>query len=250
MALYALCIAFAILFPTILLPWVYGIEQRAQARQQAQPPVTNPERYEITTLPATSARLLPAPSKGAAAMSNELPMWASDPKSSYTVGKPRPGAHVLYKDAPTLPGMPNMLPEEPTEAAVTAAALQAMAPGAFTDDSREKAVATGVRVIIFAAIVFVLATFGYGVSYLIWQADLLWLLVAWVAAAVLTMAYLLSTEGAARRYSAAGIEHAKIDAAVELHKDRLDSRERMHAQATQAWENVLTEYMRTWREKE
>lgn len=183
-------------------------------------------------------------------MSNNLPMWAPDNQPTYTVGKSRPGAHVLYKDAPTLPGMPTMLPEEPTEAAVTAAALQAMAPGAFTDDSREKAVATGVRVIIFGGVAFALSTMAFAVAYYIWIADWMWLLVAWVAALALTMIYLLATEGAARRYSAAGIEHAKIGAAVELHRDRLDSRERMHAHATEAWENVLTEYMKTWREKE
>lgn len=185
-------------------------------------------------------------------MSTELPMWAKAPDHTptYTLGKTRDGARVILKDAPTLPGMPTMLPEDPAEAAVTAAALNAMAPGHYNDDSREKAVATGVRVLIFGAVAFCLATMGYGVAFLVWNADWLWLVIAWVGSLSLTMVYLLTTDGAMRKYSAAGIEHAKIGAAVELHRDRLDSRERMHAQATEAWENVLTEYMKTWREKE
>ncbi len=182
---------------------------------------------------------------GGGFMGDQLPMWAKEP--SVNVGPVRPGRYVPNSQAPSLPSMPAMLPEEPAEAAVTAAALTAMAPGVYTDDSREKATATGVRVVLFAAVALVLATLAWGVAWVVWDADPLWLLVAWVAAFALTMVYLLTTEGTSRKYSAAGIEHAKIQAAVELHRDRLESRERMHEAATGAWERTLSKYMDTWK---
>lgn len=182
-----------------------------------------------------------------------LPLWGtvSAPNREPIVSHSptRHTTRVIMRDAPTLPGMPAMLPEEPHEAAVTAAALTAMAPTAHIDDSREKAVATGVRVVIFGTVAFALATMAFGAAWFVWEVDWLWLIIAWVASSAATMIYLLATEGTSRKYSAAGIEHAKIQAAVELHRDRLDSRERMHQQATQAWENVLSNYLDAWKER-
>lgn len=176
----------------------------------------------------------------------DLPMWGKEKEPVVSVGPSRTSRFVPNSQAPSLPSMPAMLPEEPAEAAVTAAALTAMAPGSFTDDSKDKALATGVRVVIFGGVALVLATMAWGVAWVAWEVDILWLLVAWVAGLAVTMTYSLVTERNSRKYSAAGIEHAKIDAAVQIHHDRLESRERMHQQATQAWENVLTQYMDKW----
>ena len=65
----------------------------------------------------------------------------------------------------------------------------------------------------------------------------------WAVAMVATVGYSLASEGAGRRYSAAGVERLKIETAERMHRDRLESREAMHAAATEAWENVLTAYL-------
>lgn len=46
---YLLSIAIVILFPACCLSWLHRNEQRAQTRQQTQPPVSVPQRPQIIT---------------------------------------------------------------------------------------------------------------------------------------------------------------------------------------------------------
>ena len=39
------------------------------------------------------------------------------------------------------------------------------------------------------------------------------------------------------------MERLKIETAERMHRDRLESREAMHAAATEAWESVLVHYL-------
>lgn len=167
-----------------------------------------------------------------------------DRSPAVVFGPPRD--RVMMRDAPTLPAMPRMLPEEPTEAAVTASALKSMMGTDYQDTSQVKAIGAAIRTVTFGALVLMVATLGWGVLYVFWGVAIDWLFVAWLGGLVLAVAYLLITEGIGRKYSAAGIEHAKINAAVAIHRDRLESREAMHAAATEAWENVLTKYLEKW----
>ena len=174
--------------------------------------------------------------------------WAQiDRSPSYAVGPVHPPAYVpARRSAPTLPAMPAMLPEEPTEAGVTAAALRAMMPQGNNDDGRTQALGYAIRAVTFGAVALVAATLAWGAAWLFLGVGWEWLPVVWLLAALCVVGYLLASEAAGRKYSAAGVELRKVDAAVEIHRDRLDSRERMHAQATEAWERVMLKGLDKW----
>lgn len=160
------------------------------------------------------------------------------------------GVHMLRKEAPMLPAMPDMLPEDPTEIAYSAGALKAMMTAHTADNEQVRAMGGAIRAVIVGAGLVIVATFAWGAAYLMWPwVDLPWLCAAWAGAVLITVLYVFISEGSGRKYSAAGVEHAKIKAAVTMHADRLDARREMHAAATEAWENVLTAYLeREWRE--
>ena len=184
----------------------------------------------------------------------ELLAYGADPRwidrsPSYTVGRNRyddPHPHVMMKNAPVLPSMPQMLPAEPEEAAVTAAALKAMMGTDFRDDARTKAVGAAVRAVTACALLLVTATMLWGVAWLYADVGALWLVAAWLLALVATVGYYLTSERMDRRYSAAGVEHKKIDAATQMHYDRLEARKEMHAAAVAAWENVMVKGLDKW----
>ena len=174
--------------------------------------------------------------------------WARSP--SYTVGRRNRyddnHPHVMMKNAPTLPTMPQMLPAEPEEAAVTAAALKAMMGTDFRDDARTKAVGAAVRAVTACALLLVTATMLWGVAWLYADVAAFWLVAAWLVALVATVFYYLTSERMDRRFSAAGVEHKKIDAATQMHYDRLEARKEMHAAATEAWERVMIKGLDQW----
>ena len=174
--------------------------------------------------------------------------WAQiDRSPSYAVGPVHPPAYVpARRSAPTLPAMPAMLPEEPTEAGVTAAALRAMMPAGNNDDGRTQALGYAIRAVTFCAVAGMAATLAWGALWLFVGLGWAWLPVFWLAAVLGALGYLLASESAGRKYSAAGVELRKVDAAVEIHRDRLDSRERMHAAATEAWERVMLKGLDKW----
>lgn len=174
------------------------------------------------------------------------PLIIPDRTPSFSIGKPRAGAHVIMRDTPRLPEMPNMLPDDPAEAAVTAAALKAMMGTDFKDDSRTKALGAAVRVIVFGTVALVTATMAWGVMWMMAGVGVEWLPVAWLGALLGAMIYLIISEGASHKYSAAGIEHAKIGAATQMHYDRLEARKEMHKAAVEAWENVLVKGLDKW----
>ena len=154
------------------------------------------------------------------------------------------GSHIVRKETPVLPAMPDLLPDDPTEAAYSMGALKAMMTAHGGENEQVRAVAGAIRAVTVGAGLFIASTTAWAAGYLLWPAVTLEMLpVAWLVALVTTVFYTLASEGAGRRYSAAGVEHAKIKAAVEMHRDRLESREAMHAAATEAWENVLTAYL-------
>lgn len=150
------------------------------------------------------------------------------------------------RSVPTMPAMPQMLPAEPEEAAVTAAALKAMMGTDYRDDARTKAQGAAVRSVTAGALLLMTATMFWGALWLLADVGAEWLPVAWLSALVLTVACLLTSKRAGHKYSAAGIEHAKIDAATQMHYDRLEARKEMHAAATEAWERVMLKGLDRW----
>lgn len=170
------------------------------------------------------------------------------PPDGYLRISDRNGSHVVRKEAPQLPGMPEMLPDDPTEAAYSMGALKAMMTAHTADNEHTRATAGAIRAVTVGAGLGMAATMAWGAGYLLYPATvgLEWLPVAWLAALVLTVGYTLASEGAGRRYSAAGVERLKIQTAERMHRDRLESREAMHAAATEAWENVLVAYLEKW----
>lgn len=173
---------------------------------------------------------------------NELPERAP----SYRVGRDRNTYVTATRPAPMLPAMPTMLPEEPTEAAITGAALRAMMPAGNNDDGRTQAIGYAIRAVTFGAVAEIAATLAWGAAWQFLGVGWEWLPVVWLAAALAVIGYLLASEAAGRKYSAAGVELRKVDAAVQIHADRLESRERMHAQATEAWERVMIAGLDRW----
>lgn len=172
-------------------------------------------------------------------------LWARSP--SYQAGPVRPPSYVpAARPAPALPAMPTMLPEEPTEAGVTAAALRAMMPQGNRDDGRTLAIGYAIRAVTFAAGAGMAATLAWGALWLFADVGPEWLPVAWLLAILAALGYLLASEAAGRRYSAAGVELRKVDAAVQIHADRLEARKEMHAQATEAWERVMLKGLERW----
>ena len=156
----------------------------------------------------------------------------------------RDGARLVRKETPALPSMPEMLPDDPTEAAYSMGALKAMMTAHTSDNEQVRAIAGAIRAVTVGAGLFIAATMAWAAGYLLWPAVTLEMLpVAWLVALVATVGYSLASEGAGRRYSAAGVERLKIETAERMHRDRLESREAMHAAATEAWENVLTHYL-------
>ena len=154
------------------------------------------------------------------------------------------GVHLVRKETPTLPSMPDLLPDDPTEAAYSMGALRAMMTAHTSDNEQVRAIAGAIRAVTVGAGLFIAATMAWAAGYLLWPAVTLEMLpVAWLVALVATVGYSLASEGAGRRYSAAGVERLKIETAERMHRDRLESREAMHAAATEAWENVLTHYL-------
>ena len=155
------------------------------------------------------------------------------------------GSHIVRKETPTLPAMPDLLPDDPAEAAYSAVALKAMMTAHTADNEQVRAVGGAIRAVVAGTLFTVGATFAWGAGYLLWPATvtLEMLPAAWLAAVLFTVIYIMISEGRGHKYSAAGVEHAKIKAAVEMHADRLDARREMHAAATEAWENVLTAYL-------
>ena len=156
----------------------------------------------------------------------------------------RNGARLVRKETPALPSMPEMLPDDPTEAAYSMGALKAMMTAHTSDNEQVRAVAGAIRAVTVGAGLFIASTTAWAAGYLLWPAVTLEMLpLAWLVALIATVGYTLASEGAGRRYSAAGVELRKIEAAERMHRDRLESREAMHAAATEAWENVLTSYL-------
>ena len=154
------------------------------------------------------------------------------------------GSHIVRKETPTLPAMPDLLPDDPTEAAYSMGALKAMMTAHSNENEQVRAVAGAIRAVTVGAGLFIASTTAWAAGYLLWPAVTLEMLpVAWLVALVATVGYSLASEGAGRRYSAAGVERLKIQTAERMHRDRLESREAMHAAATEAWENVLTAYL-------
>jgi hypothetical protein len=144
---------------------------------------------------------------------------------------------------PALPSMPAMLPEEPIEAEITAAALRAVS-AAEAGDAQTQAAGWALRVTVFGGV----ATIGAG---MLWAVLALAFNFNWAAlpllialAAVATLVYALVSELIGHRFTAAGVERLKVKTARQIHADRLQARQEMHARATEAWENVLTEYLR------
>ena len=166
------------------------------------------------------------------------------PPEGYLRISDRNGAHLVRKEAPQLPGMPEILPDDPTEAAYSMGALKAMMTAHTSDNEQVRAVAGAIRAVTVGAGLFIASTTAWAAGYLLWPAVTLEMLpLAWLVALVATVGYSLASEGAGRRYSAAGVERLKIQTAQRMHRDRLESREAMHAAATEAWENVLTAYL-------
>jgi hypothetical protein len=163
-------------------------------------------------------------------------------RSTYVPARPpRPVA------APTLPSMPAMLPDSPGDDVATAAALAAVR-AAEASDPVGHAVAGAVRVAIVGAVALLLAGLSYIIARSWWNAPASWL---WVAVAVAvggSLLYAVVDAHAARNYSGAGVERFKIRTARKIHSDRLQSRERMHRDAVEAWENVLLGYLDRWKE--
>ena len=186
----------------------------------------------------------------------ELLAYGADPRwidrsPSYAVGHARnryddPHPHVMMKSAPILPAMPNMLAPDPEGEATTAAALKAMMGTDFRDDARTKAVGAAVRAVTAAALLLVTATMLWGVAWLYADVAAFWLVAAWLVALVATVFYYLTSERMDRRFSAAGVEHKKIDAATQMHYDRLEARKEMHQAAVNAWENVMLKGLDRW----
>lgn len=165
----------------------------------------------------------------------------------------RDGSHLVRKDstAPMLPAMPQMLPDDPTEAAYSAGALKAMMGTDYADDSQTKAIGGAIRAVTVGALFTVGATFAWGAGYLLLPATVtLEMLPAfWLVGIVATVVYTLASEGSGRKYSAAGVERLKIQTAERMHRDRLEARQEMHAAATEAWQAVLQSYLdREYRE--
>ncbi len=157
-----------------------------------------------------------------------------------------PRERIIMRDPPTLPAMPQLLAEEPGEQAVTVAALKAMMATDYQNTDQVRAMGAAVRLATFAVLAIALATLGFWAARIFWMVGWEWLPVGWLGALAAALVYLIVTEVLGRRYSAAGIEHAKIRAAVAIHRDRLESREAMHQAATEAWESVLTKYLEKW----
>lgn len=156
----------------------------------------------------------------------------------------REGTRLVRKETPQLPGMPQMLPDDPTEAAASLAALKAMMTAHTADNEQVRAVGGAIRAATVGLLCTGGATLAWAAGFVLWPSVTLEMLpLAWLVALVLTAGYTLIAEAAGRKYSAAGVEHHKIDAAVTMHRDRLEAREAMHAAATEAWENVLTHYL-------
>lgn len=174
------------------------------------------------------------------------PLIIPDRTPSFAIGKPRPSARVVMRSAPELPSMPMMLAPDPEEAGVTAVALKAMMGTDFRDDARTKALGAALRTVVAGALLGVTATLLWGVAWLYADADLLWLVVAWVGALVITVLYFLASERMDRRFSSAGVELRKIDAATEMHYDRLEARKEMHRDAVQSWERVMLAGLDHW----
>ena len=167
-----------------------------------------------------------------------------EPPAGYLRISDRNGVRLVRKETPALPSMPEMLPDDPTEAAYSMGALKAMMTAHTSDNEQVRAIAGAIRAVTVGAGLFIAATMAWAAGYLLWPAVTLEMLpVAWLVALVATVGYSLASEGAGRRYSAAGVERLKIETAERMHRDRLESREAMHAAATEAWENVLTHYL-------
>lgn len=166
------------------------------------------------------------------------------PPAGYLRISGRDGAHLVRKETPTLPAMPDLLPDDPTEAAFSMGALRAMMTAHTSDNEQVRAIAGAIRAVTVGAGLFIASTTAWAAGYLLWPGVTLEMLpLAWLVALVATVGYTLASEGAGRRYSAAGVERLKIQTAERMHRDRLESREAMHAAATEAWENVLTHYL-------
>lgn len=157
----------------------------------------------------------------------------------------REGTRLVRKETPQLPGMPQMLPDDPTEAAASLAALKAMMTAHTADNEQVRAVGGAIRAATVGLLCTGGATLAWAAGYLLLPdvVQLEHLPLAWLAALVLTGVYAMVTEVVSHRYSAAGVERLKIRTAAQMHRDRLESREAMHAAATEAWENVLTHYL-------
>lgn len=162
-------------------------------------------------------------------------------------GPPRPGSRVIVRDAPRLPAMPAMLPEEPAEAAYSAAALRAMMGTDYANDAQTAALGGAIRAATVGALLLGVSTAAWAAAYLAWPSVRAWhVLIAWGLALLLTVAYTLASERAARHYSAAGVERLKIETAAQMHRDRLEARAAMHQAATEAWQDVMSKALEKW----
>jgi hypothetical protein len=161
-------------------------------------------------------------------------------RSTYVPAKPpRPVA------APALPAMPAMLPDSPGDDVATAAALAAVR-AAEASDPVGHAVAGAVRVAIVGAVALLLAALSYIIARSWWNAPASWLWVAVAVAVAGALAYAIVDAHATRNHSSGGVERLKVRTARQIHRDRLQSRERMHREAVDAWETVLLGYLDKW----
>ncbi len=139
-----------------------------------------------------------------------------------------------------LPAMPQMLAADPEEAAITAAAMKSMMSTQYVHDtSTTKAVGAILR----TALIFVLSMMAmvlmWCAAYLVYGVDNNYLLLSLVGAVVSAVAYYLYSERMEHAHSSAGVERHRINTARNIHRDRLESRERMHGEAVDAWREVL-----------
>ena len=97
--------------------------------------------------------------------------------------------------------------------------------------------------ILRTALIFVLALLAmvlmWCAAYLVYGVDNNYLLLALVGSVASAVAYYLYSERMEHAHSSAGVERYRIRTARDIHGDRLRSRERMHADAVSAWENVV-----------
>jgi hypothetical protein len=181
-------------------------------------------------------------------MSEWLP--ATPTPDGYLRVSDRTGVRLVRKDSntPMLPAMPQMLSEEPVEAAYSAAALKAMMTAHSQDNAQVQAIGGAIRTVTVGAGLGLASTMAWAVGYLLLPAHvrLEHLPLAWLGALLITLAYAMATEIAGRRYSSAGVELEKIRTAERMHRDRLEARQQMHADAVAAWQEVLTQALDKW----